>query len=309
MGLFVKWMQKNDPEKTKHFLIKDVTFAKGDAVSTTKQYWSGLEGIFCCLIDRQRTVAFQNAIKNTIRQGDVVVDCGAGTGILSMIACQCGAKKVYAIESDNRAINNLRETFKINGYKKKITLIEGDVRSVVLREKVDVIIAEMVATGLIEELQIPAMNNIHKFANPAAKVVLNSLENYVDLVANKNKYYGYKLNVISYEYPEIRSLKVIPLTPKYMYRKVDFSTINNDNVVKLKMELTALKDGIINGLRISSRTTFYDGAIFDSSSAYCFPVILPLQDILVKEGERCLINLSYRMCEGFHNLKYAVSKI
>lgn len=277
-------------------------------MSTTKQYFSGLEGIFYCLIDEQRTAAFQSAIKNTIRRGDVVVDCGAGTGILSMMACQCGAKKVYAIEADKRALNNLRETFELNGYQGMITLIEGDIRKVVLPEKVDVIISEMVATGLIEELQIPAMNNMHRFAKPAVKVVLKLLENYVDLVSNKNEYFGHKFNVIRYEDPDIRSLKAKSLTAKVMYRKVDFSTINNDNVVELKTELTARKDGVINGLRISTRTTFHDGVTFDSSFAYCYPVILPLRDIAIKKGERCLISLSYRMCEGFDKLKYSVKK-
>lgn len=188
-------------------------------------------------------------------------------------------------------------------------MIEGDVRNVVLPEKVDVIIAEMVATGLIEELQIPAMNNILKFAKPTVRVVLKTLENYVDLVSNKNEYSGHKFNVIRYEYPDIKSLKAKPLTDRVMYRKIDFSTINNDNAVELETELTALKDGIINGLRISSKTTFYHGVTFDSSFAYCYPVILPLRDMVVKKGDRCLISLSYRMCEGFDKLKYAVTRI
>ncbi len=275
-------------------------------MSTTKQYFSGLEGIFNCLIDEERTVAFQSAIRNTIRPGDVVVDCGAGTGILSMMACQCGAKRVYAIEADNRALKNLRETFEANGYGETITLIEGDVCNVELPEKADVIIAEMVATGLIEELQIPAMNNTLKYAKPKVKILLKSLENYVDLVTSKNEFFGHKVHAIRYEYPDIESLTVNPLTDKVMYRKVDFSMVNNNTLIEFSAELQALKDGIINGLRISSKTTFHDGATFDSSFAYCYPVILPLRDIVVKKGDRLLVNLSYRMCEGFEGLKYAV---
>jgi len=278
-------------------------------MGTAKQYFSGLEGIFCCLIDEQRTAAFQRAIKNTVRKGDVVADCGAGTGILSLFAADAGAKIVYAIESDSRVLKNLQKTFELNGYKKKIILIEGDVRSVRLPEKVDMIIAEMIATGLIEELQVPAMNNMLGFAKPDVRIVLESLELYADLVSNKNDYFGHKMNIIRYEYPEIKNLKATPMTAKVIYRKVDFSKVNNDNQVSLKSEFTILRDGNINGLRISMRTIFYDGSIFDSSPAYCYPIILPVQDTAVKKGDRCLVSLSYEMCKGFNNLKYAVSRI
>jgi len=277
--------------------------------NTTKQYFSGLEGIFYCLIDEQRTAAFQRAIKNTVRKGDVVADCGAGTGILSLFAADTGAKRVYAIESDSRALNNLQETIKLNGYKEKIVLIKGDVRNVRLPEKVDVIIAEMISTGLIEELQVPAMKHMLGFAKSDVRVVLESLELYADLISNKNEYFGHKLNIIRYEYPDIKNLKATPMTAKVMYRKVDFSKVNNDNQVSLKSELRVLRDGKINGLRISTRTIFYDGSTFNSSFAYCYPVILPVQDMTVKKGDKVLVTLSYEMCKGFNNLKYAVSRI
>jgi len=277
--------------------------------NTTKQYFSGLEGIFCCLIDEQRTAAFQRAIKNTVRKGDVVVDCGTGTGILALFAADAEAKRIYAIESDSRALKNLQETFELNGYKEKISVIAGDVRNVRLPEKVDVIIAEMISTGLIEELQVPAMNNMLRFAKPRVRVVLESLELYADLVSNKNDYFGHKLNIIRYEYPDVKSQKATPMTAKVMYRKVDFSKVNNDNQVSLKSEFTILRDGNINGLRISMRTIFHDGSTFDSSFAYCYPVILPVQDMTVKKGDKVLVTLSYEMCKGFNNLKYAVSRI
>lgn len=274
-----------------------------------KQYWSITEGIFNCLIDEHRTLAFQKAINNTVVDGDIVVDMGTGSGILAMFAADAGAKRVYAIELDARNFQSLKNTFELNGYKEKIVLIKADARNVCLPEKVDVIITEMIATGLIEELQIPAMNNILKFAKRDVRVVLKSLENYVDLTFNKDEYFSHKLKIIRYEYPDIKSLKATPMTAKVMYKKVDFSKINRNNKVMLKTELKALRNGKINGLRISSKTIFHDGTTFDSSSAYCYPVILPVQDMTVKKGDRFLVILSYKMCEGFNNIRYKVSRI
>lgn len=127
--------------------------------STQNQYWSMTEGVFNCLIDAERTKAFKQAVQNTVRKGDVVADLGSGSGILAMFAADAGARKVYAVEIDKRNTRTLRDTFAVNGYEDRIVVLEGDATKIKLPEKVDVIIAEMVATGLIEELQIPAMNN------------------------------------------------------------------------------------------------------------------------------------------------------
>ena len=48
----------------------------------SKQYWSMTEGVFNCLIDEQRTRAFEKGIKNTVQNGDVVVDMEPGPGFL-----------------------------------------------------------------------------------------------------------------------------------------------------------------------------------------------------------------------------------
>ena len=50
----------------------------------TKEYWSMTEGVFNCLIDEERTKAFEKAILNTVKKGDIVVDMGTGSGVLAM---------------------------------------------------------------------------------------------------------------------------------------------------------------------------------------------------------------------------------
>ncbi len=56
------------------------------------------------LQDTVRTAAYQRAILNNAQSDfvdKVVMDVGAGNGILSFFAAQAGAKKVYAIEASN----------------------------------------------------------------------------------------------------------------------------------------------------------------------------------------------------------------
>lgn len=57
------------------------------------------------LQDNVRTGTYCDAIKgNSIDFKDkIVMDVGAGTGILSLFAADAGAKKVYAVEASNMA--------------------------------------------------------------------------------------------------------------------------------------------------------------------------------------------------------------
>lgn len=50
----------------------------------------------------------------------VVIDVGAGSGILSIAAIKLGAKKVYSLEIDPDAIGHLKENVGLNGLESKI---------------------------------------------------------------------------------------------------------------------------------------------------------------------------------------------
>ena len=75
-------------------------------------------------MDTIRTNCYRTAIINNKFDfiDAVVVDVGAGSGILSLFAAQAGAKKVYAIEGSNMA-ENARILVKENGYENVIEVI------------------------------------------------------------------------------------------------------------------------------------------------------------------------------------------
>ena len=69
---------------------------------------------------------FAKALAATIRPGDTVVDLGAGSGILSILACRAGARRAYAIE-DTDAVSIARALVATTPYRDRIEIIHARV--------------------------------------------------------------------------------------------------------------------------------------------------------------------------------------
>ncbi|XP_062188618.1 probable histone-arginine methyltransferase CARM1 isoform X1 [Phragmites australis] len=84
-------------------------------------------------------------------EGRVVVDVGAGSGILSLFAAQAGARHVYAVEASEMAEHAQRLIFGNPSLGRRITVIKGKVEEVELPEKADILISEPMGTLLVNE--------------------------------------------------------------------------------------------------------------------------------------------------------------
>ncbi|KAH7569826.1 hypothetical protein JRO89_XS05G0004800 [Xanthoceras sorbifolium] len=80
----------------------------------------------------------------------VVVDVGCGTGILSIFCAQAGAKRVYAVDASDIAVQ-ANEVVKANNLSDKVIVLHGRVEDVEIDEEVDVIISEWMGYMLLYE--------------------------------------------------------------------------------------------------------------------------------------------------------------
>ena len=74
------------------------------------------------LADQARMQAYTSAIQK-LCSGKVVIDVGAGTGALSILAAQSGARAVYAIEASKIA-DYAEKMISSSGFKEKIVLMK-----------------------------------------------------------------------------------------------------------------------------------------------------------------------------------------
>jgi len=102
------------------------------------------------LLDTARMDSYRRAIEASVQPGDVVVDIGCGTGVLSFMACEAGAKRVYAIEG-GPVIEVARELAIDNGFADRIEFLGGWSIDVGIPEPADVLITETIGNAGLDE--------------------------------------------------------------------------------------------------------------------------------------------------------------
>lgn len=270
--------------------------------------WSSTDFAYMCLKDEARTLAFRRAIHQVMRPGDVVVDAGAGTGILSLFAIEAGADRVYAVESDEYLCACLAETVRANRCGDKVRVIHGDIRECDLPGEIDVVLAELIETGLVDELQVPVCNSLWSrgIATRWTRFVPSGYATFVELVWMDEHFYDHVVKIPRHEWPFYSTqgwaeLVVAERTTKAKVWSGSFNQGELQEEVDEVVSLQATAPGLANALRLSGVVTLAGDMKVGACNAMNGDKILPIQPIECS-GETS-IGIRYRMGGGLGTLE------
>lgn len=128
--------------------------------------------------DAPRNAAFHAALKAVIKPGvSTVADLGAGTGFLSFLARQLGAKHCTLIEYTDtiQLAQALARTNRIDG----LSFIQGHSAQIKKPEKVDVVVSETLGNYALEENLLETLNDARRYLKKNGVLIPCGLKQFI----------------------------------------------------------------------------------------------------------------------------------
>lgn len=104
------------------------------------------------LTDERKLAAYRAALAEVVRPGDRVLDLGAGTGVLGLLACEAGAGHVLAVDRGD-IISLARRIAVDNGFGDRVEHVQALSTELDVDEPVDVVVCDQIG-GLVHDAGI-----------------------------------------------------------------------------------------------------------------------------------------------------------
>lgn len=139
------------------------------------------------LTDKVRMDAYFKAIQKHVKKGDVVLDFGTGTGILSFFAPLKKPSKIYAIDHSD-FIENARLVAEKNDIK-NIEFVKINSKNFKIKQKVDIILQEHIGKYFFDEKMIENVIDLrNRILKKNGKILPNKFELFIVPVKIKDEF-------------------------------------------------------------------------------------------------------------------------
>lgn len=264
-----------------------------------------VESYFAMASDLDRTLFYKAALESICR-GKVVCDLGAGTGILSMLALQAGASRVYAVEADRDALDVAIRVAADNGFGSRFVPVYGVSTKVELLERADVLVAEVFdSTGIGENGPSYMVDAVRRLCVSDPVVIPERLVCFLALgtsTTRQERLWGWNrlgkslgLNLRSAGLAPVgEPSEVIPLTEWQTWQRISLGRESHES--RMLVPFVALRDGLVEGLCCTFQleagllqlSTLKNVGTHWKTSFYPLP-----KPIAVEEGDRLFVELAF----------------
>jgi type I protein arginine methyltransferase len=262
------------------------------------------------IADLPRTDAYVQALRQSLKPGDIVLDIGSGPGLFALVACQMGAGKVYALEPDH-SILVASEIARENGFANRIEFIQDISTSVTLPRPADLIISDLRGVLPIFGSHLGTIIDARqRLLAPDGVLIPQKDILHVAIVEDSKTYQGfsspwqdqpYQLNMqaaLKYALNGWQKAKLTPdqlLTFPQAWASLDYRSLTQTSI-QGEASLTILRAGIAHGLGIWFDTELIEGVGFSNAPGQpqliygqaFFPFMAPLD---VQAGDVLQVNL------------------
>ena len=271
--------------------------------------YSGAEVHRMMLADRARTEAYRDAIEQLVKPGMVVLDVGAGTGILSFFAARAGARKVYAVDNSD-ILDTTRELAAVNGFGDVIECLDGRAEELDLPEKVDVLVSEWMGLyALTEAMFESVVGATKKHLKPEGHVIPGALRLFLTPMRDDKLYrehglgfwegdmYGFDYTpMIAHEITDLETNTVdggnavILAAPRVVANFDAYTTPAEDYWFETKLSFEIERDGPCHGFLGHFEADLAEGVVL--STAHDLPLThwrqswFPLKERELRRGDQ-----------------------
>ena len=131
---------------------------------------------YAMMNDHKRNVFYREALRRVVTPDSFVLEIGAGSGLLSIIAASLGARCVVAIEANRDLANVAREIIRRNGHEGRVHIINKMSTDVAPEEIArfgtpTVLLSEILGTLLLGESALHYVMDARQRLTPGAAVV------------------------------------------------------------------------------------------------------------------------------------------
>jgi protein arginine N-methyltransferase 1 len=255
---------------------------------------------FNMLGDGARMDGFHRAIQLAVRPGMRVLDLGGGTGVLSWFAAAQGAARVWCVELLPEMAAAARRSLDENPGGERVTVVEADARSYLPPEPVDVVLCEMLHTGLLREKQIQVIDSfkhryLERFGGPLPRFVPEATIQAVQPVQQDFEYHGYRAATPVFQDARVTQTRTVELGPPAVFQTFTYDGALPESCAA-EVAVPIAEAGLVNAVRVVTKNVLAVQPSTRQTAEWIMGyLVVPLASpLLVHPGDRPVVSFDYR---------------